>query len=232
MGPVPAPASLGRWRRGAVAVLAGCAGVVGCRGGAGEVDRVGRVPLTSEPAPATTTTTTTIPTTASTAAPSSTTSTVPADPEIVLNPDGLGLVAFGDPAESVVARLSAVLGPPVDDRPVGSCATGEADRLVQFGELGVVLAGDGAAQRFVAWDVGLASGATPVLRTAEGVGVGSTLSELRAAYPDQLEVEPDAAFGPRFEVRQRSGAMTGTLTGTANGDTVVTLGAGAVNCSG
>ncbi len=212
-------------------MLAGCAAAVACGGGTGGVDRVGRVPTTSEAA-VTTTTTTTIPSTVIPPASSSTTSTVPTTPEVVLDPDGLGLVAFGDPAETVVARLSAVLGPPVDDGPVGSCATGEADRLVQFGELGVVLAGNGTAQRFVAWDVGLGSGAMPALRTAEGVGVGSTLSDLRAAYSDRLVVVPDAAFGPRFDVHHPSGTMTGTLTGIGSADTVVTLGAGAASCAG
>ena len=151
---------------------------------------------------------------------------------MVLGPDGLGAVHFGDPADAVLSRLTGILGPPVDDGPLGSCPTGAADRLVRFAELGVVLGGEGADQRFVAWDVGLAAGAYPELRTAEGIGVGSTVAEVRRAYPGAVQVVPDDAFGPRLEVAMpNGGSLTGTLTGTGPGDTVVTLGAGEASCS-
>lgn len=217
----------GGWVGWSAVRLAACLVVVGCGGNGGEADAERVASSTTGPVM---TTTTTMAAPSTTPAPSSTTATTAASPEVVLGPDGLGVVVFGDPADAVVTRLGELLGPPLDDRALGSCPTGEADRLVQFAELAVVLAGQGADQRFVAWDVGLASGGVPALRTAEGIGVGSTVAELRAAYPGGLEIVPDDAFGPRFEVRRPSGVISGTLSGTGPGDTVVTLGAGEASC--
>lgn len=204
--------------------------LTGCREDADPAGLAPRPPTTISPLSTTSAPSTSAPATAPDT--SSTLPPAPSAPEVVLEPDGLGVVAFGDPADVVVTRLGEALGPPVDDRALGSCPTGEADRLVQFAELGVILAGKGEAERFVAWDLGLASGAFPELRTAEGVGVGSTLAELRAAYPTGLVVVPDAAFGPRFEVHRPPGVVSGTLAGTGDGDTIVTLGAGEVTCGG
>ncbi|MDP9005702.1 MAG: hypothetical protein M3N15_02140 [Actinomycetota bacterium] len=208
--------------------LVGCLALAGCRGDAGGERSAGPPPTTRVALSTTTSSTAGTVTTLET-----TTTTMTAEaPEVVLAADGLGVVSFGDPAAVVVSRLTEALGPPVDDQVLGSCPTGDADRLVQFAELGVVFAGTGAEQRLVAWDVGLASGAIPELRTAEGIGVGSTVADLRAAYRGRLDVVPDDAFGPRFEVRQPSGVLTGTLTGTTDGDTIVTMGAGEASCGG
>lgn len=208
--------------------------VAGCRPGddGAALDR----PEADAPATTTTTTPATTPSTSDTTTVPAVSSPPgpPAAPEVVLAPDGLGVVRFGDPAVLVLDRLTTLLGAPLDDRPLGSCPTGQADRLVQFAELGVVLAGgEGAAQRFVAWDIGLASGAFPELRTEAGVGVGATVTELRSAYPGAVRVTGDDAFGPSFELRlPNGGVMSGTLTGTRSDDTVVTLGAGEASCSG
>jgi hypothetical protein len=103
---------------------------------------------------------------------------------------------------------------------------------VQFSELAVLFAGTSGAQRFVAWDIGPASGAFPALATDEGVGVGSTVAELRTAYGDRLEISGDDAFGPSFLVEAPPpGALTGTLTGTAGTDTVATMGGGSTTCA-
>jgi hypothetical protein len=182
----------------------------------------------SRPAP----TSTTVPAAPSTTAPPTSTTappetTAPAAVQVVLAPDGLGLVAFGEDADAVLARLAGVLGPPADDRPLGRCPSGEADRLVQFAELGVLFGGG----RFVAWDVGPPSGALPPLATADGIGAGSSLAELRRAYGDRLRVDPDDPFGPVFEVATPPpGRLAGTLTGTGPTDTVATLSGGAASC--
>ncbi len=120
----------------------------------------------------------------------------------------------------MLAALAGVLGPPVDDRPLGSCPSGEADRLVQFGELAVLFGGG----RFVAWDAGPPSGALPPLTTAEGIGVGSSVAELRGAYGQRLQLDPDDPFGPVFEITTPPpGRLAGTLTGTGPSDTVASL---------
>lgn len=175
-------------------------------------------------------TTSTAPTTtiADPAAPSTTN---PQAGPVVLEPEGLGVVAFGDPAEEVVAELTDVLGRPTDDRPLGSCPTGEVERLVAFAELAVLIGDREGTARFVAWDLGESSGAFPALRTAEGVGVGTTLGELRAAYGDRLDVRGDDPFGPGFEVQVPApGRLGGTLTGTESTDTVATVGGGMATC--
>ncbi|MDP9452792.1 MAG: hypothetical protein M3P97_05275 [Actinomycetota bacterium] len=152
--------------------------------------------------------------------------------ELVLGPEGLGAVAFGDPAGEVVAELARLLGPPVDDAPLASCPTGEVDRLVQFGGLTVLLGGPDGAPRFVGWDLEPGSGPAASLVTAEGVGIGATLAELRAAYGSRL-VLTEGPFAPGFGVGARApGRLSGTLTGTGAADTVATLSAGGATCGG
>lgn len=151
--------------------------------------------------------------------------------QVVLGPEGLGVVAFGDPAGEVVAELTGLLGRPTDDRPLGSCPTGEAERLVEFAELAVLIGDREGTARFVAWDVGEPSGAIPVLQTAEGIGVGATLADVRSVYGDRLEMAADDPFGPSFEIGvPPPGRLGGTLTGTTATDTVATLRGGAATC--
>ncbi len=103
---------------------------------------------------------------------------------------------------------------------------------MQFSELGILLAGPPGGQRFVAWDIGPASGAFPELATAEGISVDSTVAELRSAYGSRLEISGDDAFGPSFTVRVPApGALSGTLTGTAGSDTVASMGGGTATCA-
>lgn len=216
-------------RQLAVAVLVLVLSVSACRAGS-EDPPMARpaAPTTSAP-----TSTTEAPATAvtSSTAPASSPQT-PARPAVVLAPDGLGVVRFGAEAEQVLTHLADVLGPANDDRRLGSCPSGAADRLVQFSELAVLIAGEGPSGRFVAWDVGPASGAFPPLATAEGIRVGSTVSELRAAYGPLLELSGDDPFGPAFAVRvPPPGALSGTTTGTGPGDTVTSLGGGRATCA-
>ena len=188
---------------------------------AGDGDELSRREPTSTTAPAATSTTVPAPPTSAPPA------TVPVPAQVVLAPDGLGIVAFGDDSETVLAALAGVLGPPVDDRPLGSCPSGEADRLVQFAELAVLFGGG----RFVAWDVGPASGALPPLATAEGIGVGSSVAELRTAYGQRLRLDPEDPFGPVFEITTPPpGRLAGTLTGTGPADTVASLSGGSASC--
>lgn len=212
----------------AVAVLALLAGA--CADGDDGAARLSRpVPLTTSTAPVSPSTSST-----STTSPSPT-STTSAATQVVLGPDGLGLVAFGDRADQVVVELTGVLGPPSDDRPLGSCPSGEVERLVEFAELAVSFGGSGDGEgtsRLVAWDVGPPSGALPPLTTAEGVGVGTTVAELRRAYGDRVDIGAVDPFGPGFEIQVPvPGRLTGTLSGTGANDTVATLAGGAATCA-
>jgi hypothetical protein len=118
---------------------------------------------------------------------------------ITLRGDGLGIVSFGQPADEVLAILERVIGSPPSDQGA------EADwiEFVGWSELGLYVGFDTpmsseftGESRLLGWDAfGPVGGPRPT--TAEGVGVGSTLAELRAAYGDRLDVatEPDECAG-------------------------------------
>lgn len=229
MPPVPRPA---RSRVAVRAVAAFRAGLVlppllllGACSDGGEADRA----RPSDPAPSS------VPAPISTppAGPDSTVagSAAPDPAAVVLSPEGLGNARFGDDGASVLAVLTDLLGPPVDDRTLGTCASGDADRLVQFSELGVLLDGPAGRQQFVGWDVGPPSGALPPLATAEGIGVGSTRLELQNAFGTRLQLDADDPFGPSFDLPATPPAgLTGTLTGPGPDDTVATLQGGSASC--
>jgi hypothetical protein len=128
---------------------------------------------------------------------------------MTLRSDGLGIVAFGEPAESAAALLIDRLGPPSSDSsytppgPEGvGCfvATGygceEYFRSLSWEDLGlsVVLIdvspyrNDGAPH-FAGWSH-WENAASSRLRTREGIGIGAPVADLRAAYGDQLELSP------------------------------------------
>jgi hypothetical protein len=72
------------------------------------------------------------PSTATTAAPTTTTTVPLTRDAVVLSPNGLGLLRFGDPPASVVARLSQALGPPDKETPVPTGASCGATRALQW----------------------------------------------------------------------------------------------------
>ena len=160
------------------------------------------------------------------------TTSLPAASDIVLGPLGLGVVSFGSEAATVLPALAARFGPAVDDRPLGSCPSGEVDRLVQFAELSVLIDETGGTGRFVAWDLGAPSTGRPRLATAEGIGIGTSLADLRSAYGNRLQLSRDDPFGPAFEVEaEPPGRLGGTLTGISGNDTVATLSGGTASCA-
>ncbi len=124
---------------------------------------------------------------------------------VVLKPDGLGDLAFGAGEAEARTALTKALGPPTFDEslPAESCSTG-ATRRVSWGDLTVLLGpGPGGGLTMVGWTYGTSEPPpTPALKTAEGIGVGSTLAQLRAAYGDRVVVSEDTAAGVvRFTVQ-------------------------------
>jgi hypothetical protein len=159
--------------------------------------------------PAATSTTATTATTAPTGpTPAATTaSSAPASgtAAFVLKPDGIGDLAFGAGEAEARAALTKALGPPTFDEslPAESCSTG-ATRRVSWGDLTVLLGpGPGGGLTMVGWTYGTSEPPpTPALTTAEGIGVGSTVAQLRAAYGDRVMVSEDTAAGVvRFSVQ-------------------------------
>lgn len=154
-----------------------------------------------------------------------------------LRGDGLGVTAFGDMPEYTLAALTAALGEPSSDTTepafssFGTCP-GTTLRAVEWGGL-VVLITDGATA------YGIESGPhffaymyrsddSLGLATPEGVGLGSTVAELRAAYGEQVRVNPEQeVFGPSFEVGAYGpGGVYGLLDGTDDASTVTEVAAG------
>lgn len=132
--------------------------------------------------------------------------------ELVLSPSGLGPLAVGVPPAgnpgAAMIELDATRCEGFDDGSAARwVAAGYPDEVVdgQPRDAFFVAASDEAVGRI---DV---LGSTP--RTAEGIGVGSTLVELQAAYP-QLEGPHD---GPVSRVWWLSGP-TGTLVFETQGD--------------
>lgn len=186
---------------------------------------------------AATTTTTLAPTT--TAGATTTTTVSPAVGELALREDGIGSAAFGAEPEGVIAYVSALLGSPSNDTgwiaadTFAACA-GEEVRQVVWGTL-TLLFGDVSTvsdgrRHFYAYDYGLAGvlGDEPVgLVTPEGIGLGTRIVDLEAAYPGVIVSEGDGGFTPpNFYVNDN---LRGLITGSG-ADDVVTVIFGGIGC--
>jgi hypothetical protein len=198
---------------------------------------------------------TTAPTT--TAPPSSSTAAARPTSEVVLRPDGLGVAAFGSGRQQALAALRRKLGPPDETgawtgaTPFGTCP-GDT-RAARWGRLYVLFTngptryGPSGTWHLFAYQVDAVqrtkvdpqyAGPTPPpepppLRgyspeTAAGIGFGSTLAELRAAYPGRVSTSYGTPGGVhRFRIRlDAAGELSGTLSGGTAAATVTGLTAG------
>jgi len=201
------------------------------------------VPVTAAP-PTTVPTTTTAPpttsstTTSTTVAPTSTTTSVPAAAALVLRDDGLGDALFGTDPEEVVRYVQAVLGPPTADSgwadpfsAFGVCPGTEV-RGVTWGDLTLLFSDEstvsGGRRHFFNYSYGPPFGVSiqPAgMRTITGIGIGSTVAELRAAFPTVRVFPPDISDA-YFVVDEN---FTGFLSGTADADTVRSV-IGGIGC--
>lgn len=121
----------------------------------------------------------------------------------MLAPDGLVItggaaprpLAFGQPQARVLADAGAVLGAPQNGGMQEECPAGP---LYQTTFSAVQLVFQDSA--FVGW----AARTLSPLRTAEGIGPGSTLPQIRAAYPattvDQTSLGTEFAAGDLYGV--------------------------------
>lgn len=152
--------------------------------------------------------------------------------------DGFQGLKFGTPAERVVANLTRLLGPPTRDSGPGPaqqsrfgvCA-GRTARTMGWGGLSVLFTDERGSMGFEGWIVSAAqlggSGARPVpALTANGIRVGSSVRELRAAYGRNVEVYFDdllrePAFTIHFPGQARK--IYGTLTSQQSTGTVKTI---------
>jgi hypothetical protein len=178
---------------------------------------------------------------------------------VVLRADGLGVAPFGATEAAAMRGLQRRLGPPEERgswtgaTPFGTCPG--PVRAARWGRLYVLFSNGPTRYRpaggwhLFAWQVDALrrtavdpqyAGPTPPPappplrgyspRTAAGVGFGSTVTELRAAYGSRVRVSSGTpGNGHRFTVRQgAAGELSGSLSGGTPRATVTGLAAGAV----
>jgi hypothetical protein len=164
---------------------------------------------------------------------------------------GLGPAGFGDAPAGTIAVVTAALGPPDHDSgwidafsPYGTCPPPEvrgvewgtspsgygAGLLLLFsnGETGWASAG---TEHFLSY---VYAGGNPAgLVTDRGIGIGSTLAEVRAAYPGVVVAEdpfdPSAGTWRVDSNPADDGQLFGYATGQADGDVVTGI-VGGIGC--
>jgi hypothetical protein len=141
---------------------------------------------------------------------------------IVLAPDGLTIggaapkrLAFGGAQAGVLADVDAALGAPKEQGIQEECPGGPLYHALYASGLQVVFQDD----EFVGWSAREGSG----FRTAQGIGPGSTLGELKKAYPATTVQE--TSLGQEFA----AGELYGVVTGPSDAATVEVMFAG-TNC--
>lgn len=152
---------------------------------------------------------------------------------IVLEPDGLGIVSFGDDADDAIAAVTAVLGEPSEDSgwveplTISTCAGSEA-RAVAWGSLYLYFSDESSratgSRHLIGYSYGSVSelgGPPQGLSTPEGIGLGTTVEFLRAAY-DAVVVEAgeEGLVEPNFYVDE---SLSGRLTGGEDDDLVTVI---------
>jgi hypothetical protein len=143
-------------------------------------------------------------------------------PSIVLAPDGLTIdagapkrLAFGGAQAGVLADVDAALGQPKEQGSQEECPAGPLYHALYSSGLQVVFQNG----EFVGWS---AREGSP-FRTAQGIGPGSTASELKKAYPGATVEE--SSLGHEFA----AGELYGVVTGPSDTATVEIMFAG-TNC--
>jgi hypothetical protein len=192
---------------------------------------------TSPPTSTTVAPTTTVPA-PTTAAGETTTTANAAAAALLLRDDGLGDALFGADPDGVVDYVSSILGVPTDDTGwddpfahFGVCPGTEV-RGVTWGDLQLLFSDDSVVvsgrRHFFNYVYGPPSAATIVpegLHTADGIGIGSTVADLRRQYPG-VQVYPEEIYGPYFVVNEN---FSGFLTGVTDSDTVISF-IGGIGC--
>lgn len=171
-----------------------------------------------------TTRTTTPPTTRTTVPPTTETTTTTLAP-LVLGPDGLGPVSLGATPEEAIATVSERLGGASSDSgwvnaqgTFGTCP-GNIVRVVRWQSLrlffsdGPTAFGEDAGHLFYYSQSSVQTEVVVALTTDAGIGIGSTVEELTAAYGDRLTIESTSPFGVTFTIESaRPGLLSGTLS--------------------
>ena len=161
-----------------------------------------------------------------------TTTTVPLTKEqIVLAGDGVGPLKFGTNAAHTIARFMQALGQPEKNQPLPAGATCAATRRLQWGNFQILTnevgSSSGAGKPgFGGWFLGATTGAPLDFKTEKGIGLNSTVAQLKAAYGDTVTVAGRGEEGPGFTIVLPGGIILGLLTSAADTGKVKNIQAG------
>jgi hypothetical protein len=129
-----------------------------------------------------------------------------------------------------VARLTQALGPADKETPVPPGASCGATRSLQWADLQVFVSDTANAPAgksgFLGWFDG-ATSAKPALglKTEKGIGVGSTVAQLKAAYGPDVSISR-GEHGVGFNLTPQTGILLGQLSGQNDGDHITNIQAG------
>ena len=176
------------------------------------------------------------PTTSTTLPP--TTTTAPAGARLSLLPDGIGDARFGAVPDDVTAFISGILGTPTKDTGWVDAASrtcqGSQVRFVSWGDLTLQFGDESniatERQHFYYWTFGPPSGTSisPAgLMTPERIGIGSTVAQLRAAYPAAQFIEGDDLNTPRAILPS---GVVAYLTDTSDAGAITVMNGGQPGC--
>lgn len=168
----------------------------------------------------------------------------PARRTLVLGPDSLGIARFGDSADTAMTALSSALGKPDADKgwtdsfsEYGSCpgtrVRGQRWKSFEalFVEGSTDLRPDGKPHLFGFLYSQETESPEPRLVTANGIGLGSTVRQLRSSYGDKVEIFDDTVTEQEaFHVGAAPRELFGLLTGRGPDDRVVFISGGGM-CS-
>ena len=147
-------------------------------------------------------------------------------PAVTLDPDGFmafdpvslesGLVEFGTDRATVIDLLTGAIGEPSASFEDTECGRGLTDSAA-WGSFSISI--DSATDAVVGWSVN-SVGPSPVMLTVDGLGLGSTVADVRAARPDLVFEETTLGW----EMYGATGSWV--MTGPADADTVGAFWAG------
>jgi hypothetical protein len=162
------------------------------------------------------------------------TTTVPFQKEqIVLSANGLGgeLVLGDVNAARTINLLRQALGEPEKNQPLPAQATCGATRRLQWGNLQVLVnevtsQSNAGRPGFAGWFLGAPSPTIHDLKTEKGIGIGSTVANLKAAYGTESVVIARGESGPGFSVTLPTGIILGQLDALTDAGKVKNIQAG------
>jgi len=131
---------------------------------------------------------------------------------LVLAPDGLGPVTFGETEADVLAKLNELLGDPVEDSTDDCGSAGGKVRWVRWANLTIALQ-DGRFNGYISGIYFPPDSPEMMIRTVDGVGLHATVDELLATYGDRFAwVGQENGFGSPVDSFGLDGFDVGHLT--------------------